>query len=299
MKTHRLAALLLALLPAPAFAWSNQGHMATGAIAYDTLTARDPASVAAIVAIMDRHPDHARFDAVLKGLSGEARTRRLFQYMARWPDDIRPTPYSRPEWHYYAQLVSGWTALTFKTGDADKAFAGSMKILRDPKASPAAKAIALCWVFHIVGDMHQPLHAGHRASARFPFTDRLGTIAWVKRSANEPAVEFHQLWDHALDRPGDEQAGAEAVAAGLRDVAIRTDQLSVGPNDLGRWFAESRGLARDLAYAPETLSATRNPDAAPVMSAAYVARMQGVARFRVAQAGRRLGALLAATVPAK
>jgi S1/P1 Nuclease len=294
MKTHLLAALL-ALAPGHAFAWSNQGHMATGAIAYDTLSARDPAAVAAIVAIMERHPDRARFDAALKGLSGDARTRVMFQYMARWPDDIRPTPYSRPDWHYHARIVSGGTAFTFKVGDADKAFAGSLQVLRDPKATPAAKAIALCWLFHITGDMQQPLHAGHRISWRFPFTDRLGTIAWVKRSAAEPPVEFHQLWDHALDRPGDERAGAEAIAASLRRVAMRADQEAVGgtPGDLIRWFTESSSLARDLAYAPETLAATRDPAAAPVMPASYITRMQSVSRFRVAQGGRRLANLMA------
>jgi len=91
------ALAVAALAPAPALAWNDQGHMATGDIAYDVLAERDPKAVAAIVALMRDHPDHAAFERQLAGLTGRARERRLFALMARWPDDTRGSPHDRPE----------------------------------------------------------------------------------------------------------------------------------------------------------------------------------------------------------
>lgn len=63
--------IVAALAPSTtAFAWSNQGHMVTGAIAYDDLARTDPGLIATIEAIMANHPDKARFDRALAGFSG-------------------------------------------------------------------------------------------------------------------------------------------------------------------------------------------------------------------------------------
>ncbi len=59
---------LAALLPAAALAWLPDGHMATGALAYDALERRDPQAVAAVVRIMQFHPERARFDRTLGDL---------------------------------------------------------------------------------------------------------------------------------------------------------------------------------------------------------------------------------------
>ena len=114
------ATALGALAPAPALAWNDQGHMATGDIAYDALAAQHPEAVAAIVAIMRDHPDHALFEKRLAGLTGKARERRLFALMAVWPDDPRGSQYDRPEWHYAVKGVSPWRfVVPFAVGGAD------------------------------------------------------------------------------------------------------------------------------------------------------------------------------------
>jgi S1/P1 Nuclease len=290
-----LLALLLFALPLPAFAWSNQGHMATGAIAYDRLARENPQAIAAIVAIMAQHPDKARFDRNLAGLRGPTRDRALFMWMARWPDDVRETPDDRPKWHYYGRIVSGWGSLfTFHVGEADKAFADNLAIIRDAKRSPADRAVAICWLFHITGDMHQPLHAGHQMNWRFPLTDRLGTIAWIRKKPGGTSVELHQLWDKALDQPGDDAAGAPIVAAFAKAVPLTERQRS---GDFAQWTAETVALARRYGYAPYALNATRNPSVAPVIPTDDLNRLRRIARVRVAQAGERLGALLTPLAP--
>lgn len=288
-------ALILIAAPLPAAAWSNQGHMATGLIAYDRLARDNPDAVAAIVAIMARHPDKARFDRNLAGLTGPARARALFMWMARWPDDIRDTAWDRPKWHYYGELVAGWNGLlNFHVGEADRAFPDNLATAMDVKRSAADRAVALCWLFHIAGDMHQPLHAGHSMDWRFPLTDRLGTIAWIRPAANMPAKTLHDLWDEALDRPGGDVVGAPQVAALAETVPLTPAQRTTPKNGaFALWTAESVALAIRRGYVANVVDATRDPAAAPVLQAGYLDRARRIARVRVAQAGERLAALLA------
>lgn len=285
-----LLALILLVLPLPANAWSNQGHMATGAIAYDRLARENPRAVAAIVEIMAQHPDKTRFDRNLAGLTGPTRDRALFMWMARWPDDIRGTRYDHPAWHYYARVVSGWQRIfTLHVGDADKAFSDNLASVRDTKRTASDRAVALCWLFHITGDMHQPLHAGHQMNWRFPLTDRLGTIAWVRKKSGGTSVELHQLWDKALDQTSDDVVGAPMVAAMAQAVPL-TDAQRGG--NFALWTAESVALARRFGYAPYARAATRDPSLAPVTPAADLNRVYRIAQVRVGQAGERLGGLL-------
>lgn len=283
--------------PAPALAWNDQGHMATGDIAYDTLSARDPQAVAAIVAIMRDHPDHAAFERQLAGLSGKARERRLFALMARWPDDTRGSPHDQPEWHYALKVVSPWRfVLPITVGDANKAFRANLAVARDPKAPRAERAIALCWIMHIVGDMHQPLHAGHWFSAKFPKSDRGGSIAYVRWAPGGPTVDLHDFWDGVPNRQGGRDAGSEALAAAAEAAHPRPVGSGLGPDPYKTfqgWERESWGLAKTVAYQDGTLVTGKTRAEAPVLPAGYWARARGLAELRVATAGYRLADVLA------
>lgn len=286
-----LAVTFLIALPSAASAWSNQGHMATGAIAYDRLAASDPAAVHAIVAIMAKHPDAKRFERNLSGLTGRERERALFMWMARWPDDIRQGPWDRPKWHYYATAAGGWTAIMpFHVGEANTAYAANLATARNGKASPADRAVALCWVFHITGDMQQPLHAGLRIDRHFLKSDRLGTVSWVRARPGGTPIELHQMWDHAVDRRLPEPQGAAVIARLAEAVPLSPEQRAMGSFD--RWFAESYALAKRRGYTADGMAATAAPADAPVVSGAYLKRLRALSLVRVAQGGERLAGVL-------
>jgi hypothetical protein len=292
------ATALGALAPAPAMAWNDQGHMATGDIAYDALAAHDPKAVAAIVAIMRDHPDHALFEKRLAGLSGKARERRLFALMAVWPDDTRRSQYDRPEWHYAVKVVSPWRfVVPFTFGQADRAFREQLAKARDTKAPRAERAIALCWIMHLVGDQHQPLHAGHWMSWTFPKTDRAGTLAYVRRQAGGAPTDMHDLWDAAPNRPAaSREAGADAAAAAIEAAHPRPARSDLGPNpsaSLSAWERESWTLAKTVAYRDGKLATTSVKAQAPVLPPGYVTKMNSIADTRIAQAGYRLADVLA------
>ena len=289
----RLLGLVLLCLSLPALAWDNRGHRVTGELAYDRLQASDPAAVAAIVAIMAQHPDRARFERNLAGLSGEARTRRMFGLMARWPDDIRETAWDRPEWHYGLKVVHGWTWLDwYIAGDAEEQWAANLATARSAGARASERAVALCWLLHIGGDMHQPLHRGHRLDAEWLKSDRAGTIAFVRRGPGQPPMELHQLWDKAFDPAGigggDEDGDVDRLHAAF---APRAAALT-SRGSFAQWLDESEALARKRAYTGPALAATHAAADAPPITPAYLAMLLQIAEVRVIEAGVRMGTSL-------
>jgi hypothetical protein len=293
-------AMLSLIAAEPALAWSSQGHMATGLIAYDRLAVRDPGAIAAIEALIAQHPDSARFESALAGLDGAERERRLFALIARWPDDIRSTPYNHTHWHHQVRVVTGWKALRGpRLGEADHGFRNSLALVRDAKADPGRRAIALCWLFHIVGDMHQPLHAGQRMDARFPLSDLAGTVGWIRREPGAAPEPFHHFWDTAADRPTDEWTGALALAQ-TEEVVATPEERGSGDilADYKAWVKESERLAAEVAYPDAMEAEAGKPEKAGELSADYVAKARAVAEQRLGQAGERLADLLAALFPA-
>jgi hypothetical protein len=307
---HRLNAPLVAASLAttlaaatPALAWNNQGHMATGAIAYDALMRADPAVVQKVLALTAALPQRQRMDAAIAGLTGPARDRAVFEYLARWPDDIRRGPLDRPDWHYAVHIVSpGWTLIPYTAGKARQAYDGAMATLEDPRASARDKAIAIAWVMHLAGDTQQPLHAGNRlAFPDFPKSDRAGTIGYVRTAPGAPPRSLHDAWDGAADLPGADKPAADALTAKLEQRGL-PPLGPVGPLRHGydaafrSWWRESYHLAVSVAYTGDALKEAPTPAKAPVLSQAYVDRARGLAEPRIRLGGLRAAASLAASL---
>lgn len=298
---HAALALLLCLAvpPSPARAWLAPGHMATGALAYDALERRDPAAVRAITALEASHPDHARFEAALDGLKGAPRDRRLFELMARWPDDARGGPYDHPDWHWSEKIVSPMgRLLPFAWGRARPAFARELRLARDPAAPAAERAVALCWVLHIAGDMHEPEHAGLWMDRRFPLTDQAGNTAWVRTTPATRPEKLHWLWDSAGDPDPDAARARDPDALAARLEAEHPDPglAPPPPPDVmaayDGWVDESRTMARRLAYRDGALPLGTTPARAALLPPGYLDEVQAAAEARLALAGYRIAGVL-------
>jgi hypothetical protein len=176
-----------------------------------------------------------------------------------------------------------------------------LAVAQDERAKPADRAIALCWLFHLVGDMHQPLHAGHRMSGSFPFTDRAGTIAWVRSSADQPPVTLHLFWDRAADLPGPAGAGAATIAREAEEDVVRADMVAptVGAPEaqFQAWTRESEQLAAQVVYQGAGLTAAAQKENAPVLPPTYVSKARKLADRRLGEAGIRLAQLIERLFP--
>ena len=303
LRTSPISLVTLLVLASPAEAWNNQGHMATGATAYDILTRADPAVVRRVLALAAALPQRQALERGVVGLSGPARDRMVFAYLARWPDDVRNGPLDHPDWHYAVHVVSpGWSLIPYTAGRARQAYDASMATLERPAASDRDKAIAVAWVLHLSGDTQQPLHAGNRmALPAFPKSDRAGTIGYVRNAPGSPPRSLHDAWDSAADVPGDERTGATRIAAKVEGAGPSTlgsvSALRRDPDRAFRtWWMESYLLAQTVAYVGDGLRESPTSSNAPVLSRDYQDRARRVAESRIRLGGLRGAASLAAAL---
>lgn len=144
--------------------------------------------------------------------------------------------------------------------------------LADKNAPMIVKRMALRYVAHLVGDMHQPLHAGR-------LKDRGGTE--IKVSYKGQTTNLHYFWDTDLVEM---EPGSPAEVAQRLGAAITSeDRLRWQRGGPVQWTDESLMLARSRAY-PVGESVE--------LSDQYVEMARPVVRTRLVQAGIRLAWLL-------
>src|SRR5215472_14395918 len=150
-----------------AFAWSKAGHMVSGAIAYADVKHTSPEILARVIALLKSHP-HYQTKWVPRlaqlNLSAEEQELYLFMLAARWPDDIRgDAAFHHGAWHYInlPYTPEGQPASVQPVDPPSDniltAYQTNLDMVQST-AQDATRAVALCWVFHLIGDVHQPLH---------------------------------------------------------------------------------------------------------------------------------------------
>ncbi len=295
-----IAALAVIIVPREAVAWNRAGHMVSGAIAYSDLRTRDPAALQRVISLLWTHPAYAaRWLPLITAHGAADHDIALFMYAARWPDDTRDEPqYDHPTWHYtnFPVLIAGDTTRppAAITGDVVTETAHNLSVLRDPDALDADKAIAIAWVLHLVGDIHQPLHATNLFSSRWPQGDRGGNLFFIRATATSQPINLHSFWDGLIIGSDDIRSTMNRATAlrAARTSASFTSQLALlAP--LGWARDESLPLARRWAYADGTFEGGVSRETAAVLPASYAANAQRLAEERVTLAGYRMAALLA------
>lgn len=293
-----IGAVLLACLSGPAIAWSEESHMTTGAIAYDDLLRSSPDLMPEIDRILAAHPDRKALDKHLVGLEAGDLKRALFEWLARWPDDANGTPYEHRDWHYELRVINAAAWIwPFRNGNASNAFDHNYEVLSNKAAPLEDRAVALSWLLHIIGDIQQPLHAGHWMSWRFRTTDHAGTYAFVRRTKDDNATDLHQYWDKILDQPGAADATAQYWVPQLqmefpRSALPELNETTVPKDRYRGWIDDSFKLARIAAYQGAFLRATDTKENAPVVSRDYTIRSHYIAKRRVALGGYRIADMI-------
>jgi hypothetical protein len=302
----RLTLFAVLLLPAPALAWSKPGHMVTGAIAYAVLEKDDPAALAKAVELLKQTPQYARdWKPTADGLPEAERGLYLFMMAARWADDIRGDPrYDRPPWHYIGLPFKppgqpAWLTEPLPAPvNAVTAFERNREAVR---AAPDAdeRAVALCWLFHLVGDIHQPLHAGGLVTRDWPLGDRGGNSAKVRPEPTGRAVNLHYYWDGLITNTDDyRQCKNRATELRLRPAFARERLAELAAIDRFEDWArtESSPLARSVVYRGGTLPVGLSDADAPPLPADYAKQAQAVGERRAVLAGYRLAAVVRAAM---
>jgi hypothetical protein len=318
--------LLLALLTSlailsmqGAFAWDSVGHRLSAAIASNYLSDN---SKTELLKILQQHPRYQQdfldqMPASITRGSEEDRFVWLLGQAAFWPDITRGLPeatrklYNRANWHYIdgawlrgqAQVqgntyigVAPFSDITEKNTQDIRAEANvdnvmvaldyNTTLLANSQASFPQRAVALCWVLHLIGDIHQPLHVGSLYSAnRFSSGDRGGN------GIETDGRNLHSRWDRALSSEG-VNANLEII---LRQHSTTLERMArQNDEDWSLWMQESRALLLNTVYTEEMKSAiARSDDSSDKLrkfnlSDDYVEAMKYHTRMRLALAGRRL-----------
>jgi hypothetical protein len=314
------AAAAVILAPVRATAWNDAGHKTIALFAYREL---DDGTRAKLIKILEKHPHYDIF--LKKGQpQGVDRGEWLVMQAATWPDWVRPKKkHPRPEiekyhhgpWHYIDKpfVLPGEkkldeAALEPKAPHVVSALGDCVAELKKPATTEQeaqARAVTLCWLLHLVGDIHQPLHAAQLYSDQFPPPegDRGGNYFFVPNSKHIP--ELHAYWDSLLGRDA-RSAAVDLVAEDLRHTRAFTRKALkkyLAKTAFAGWAAESHYYARKLAYLDGQLkgvSIAPAPDGrhevghvAP-LTADYERNAVNAARRRGALAGHRLADQLTA-----
>jgi hypothetical protein len=277
--------------------------MVSGALVYSLLKQEHPRALEHWTAVLKQHPQlEERWRERLDQEAAADRDQYLWMLAARWPDDIRGNPdYDRPEWHYinlpYKPEGQPESVVLPSLAEVNilTAYRTNLAVLKG-EAAPREKAVALCWLLHLVGDIHQPLHAATLFTTEFPEGDRGGTRFYIRATAESDSIGLHKFWDDLI-------LGAEEFRA-ARNAAILVRQahppgelteLAARPDDADfRVWAEeeSFSLARRSVYLQGRLKGSAARDGGPVLPDGYAASAQQIARRRMALAGHRLTILI-------
>jgi hypothetical protein len=299
--------LIYLILQAPASAWNEKGHLAIARLAWLKLSACEQM---ACTKILQSHPHYAEYLIADKPAEFSA-DEWAFMRASYWPDWVRSNhteEFNQPTWHYVtAAFVPPYSKL--KAGDLPGAepnivtqIPASLKTIES--GTPAERAISLCWLLHLVGDIHQPLHCCSQLSELFPRGDQGGNLAMV-RIANGMPIRLHFAWDAMLGTELDpasilkavadlqqfESEHAQAIAHDVEHQATSAD-----------WAREGFDLARTHVYLdgdlrPSHVDQLPGDELVPNLSDAYLQQAVPVAREGAVKAACRLASNLAASLP--
>lgn len=312
-----------------AHAWDHPGHMITGAIAFAEVERARPELIDKIGLLFMAHPDAAPFWVAAGAEKGKEGVRRKFAECARWADDTKFSPNDRPVWHTARLPIvakgappEAEAAAAAKhgkpVGQALDALKLNFATLRNHESTNLERALAMCWVFHIVGDIHQPMHVSDLYSKEFPAGNAAATLSYIEDPVTEKPMPLHVLWDtNAIRIPSIEEVDKHTQELLKKHPRSSFAELKAHPNSdpnaFENWAKESHQVAVDWAYDLETLP---DPDKgqdsdklmknmvnfiltgeshvkeAPKLPAGYWEKLQLTAQRRITLAGYRIADLI-------
>jgi hypothetical protein len=286
--TRRLWVLIGLLLPGGAQAWGDEGHEVVGLIAERFL---EPAVRQQVNALLATDGSHLTPDT---SLASETTWADRFRDSDRGSGGARYR--ATREWHYVdiEILKPDLDAACFghpplapavpaSLAPPDRCIVDQIEAFRgelgDARLPVQERLVALQFLLHLIGDLHQPLHASDDA-------DRGGNDKRVEAHGFRRG-SLHQYWDGVfVSRLGE---NSETVAQRLAAEITAAQRHDWARGTPAAWALQSFALGQTVAYGD-----LPRPDAAGVyeLPAAYVDAATDAVRLQLERAGVRLAAVL-------
>ena len=308
--------MCLVLFSSASQAWFGFGHMAVAYVAYQKLT---PEKKIRVAALLKRNPYYkTKWKALIPaGTPADQQDLLLFMIAATWPDEIKSDPaYNLPDgtaggnrpptdgtqwlnqgygdlhrhkyWHFIDTPFSqdNTPLVPIPTTNTETEIAVCRQTLtlvptskKDAKKIDELKSYDLVWLLHLVGDVHQPLHATTRVSSAAVNGDDGGNSVKL----NDPSGHLHQFWDGL---PGDSSDLTQVI--NYAKALAPADPALAQKTDAADWISESFDLARNTVY-----SGPIGPGLGPfTLTDDYKTQAHKIADARVELAGERLANLI-------
>ena len=319
-------------------AWNDLGHMTVARVAYEKLTESERA---AVVDILRYHP-HYRELLLKDRPGDATEAEWVFLQAATWPDRVRPPRVASHEplgahsiyrfhhgtWHYANfEYRAGQQQTTMPSeplphfprpsNPADDTdiiqqldhsyliVRGKERELSHPESElgrAEIRAVRLCWLFHLIGDIHQPLHVATLVDDRIPSLhhgDDGGNKLAVRVNHSSAPRRLHALWDDLLGTQPHFNKVVQLAEVFSRDPRLAPNQLPEFAKHKQSWeFAEeSYQIAKEVVYQNGRLhyamwsrveSHELSSQDVPVLPQQAIDQAHNVARRRITLAGYRL-----------
>ena len=222
--------------------------------------------------------------------------RKTLGEVANWADEIKDTPWGKRlgRWHYddiplcgeadYAHYCRGGACATAQ-------LARHIGMLENRAVPVYRRNEALKWVVHLMGDIHQPLHASNHG-------DRGGNavkVSFFGETDNAPYGEMnlHAIWDvHMVRRLVSEKGGEDATVSSPTGDA---EKAVWERGSIGDWVKESNRIAMSVVYPAlpvEFSCASGTRKDVLTIDEVYYSRAAPVIDLQIRKAGVRLARVL-------
>ncbi|CAN5630351.1 S1/P1 nuclease [soil metagenome] len=307
LKTAARFALLFVILfsiVSNSFAWDETGHKITAYIAWQRMTPDVRDRVIKILLSAPEDSQIATFYAGFGSRTQDSRRREFFMTMATWPDiirdksfDTRFKKYANGNWHYadtFWQWKDGKAVLVESaepSGLAMQKLIDFDKLIRGD-ATDAEKAVAIAWLEHLIGDIHQPLHTSGKVTDSNQKGDQGGNLFLLtpKGTPRDKQENLHWFWDSVVGRYSPNTKD-QCDSDYLDPIALEIMKLypydkmkdKLSPDKFDVWAKESLDIAMNDVY--KDLRWFESP------SDKYKKKAFEIAQARLALAGYRMGDL--------
>ncbi|STX29147.1 3'-nucleotidase/nuclease [Legionella beliardensis] len=250
-------------------AWNSLGHRIVAQIAYDQLTP-------------EAKQIYNRYNHALDGVYSA----KSLVSAAPWLDRLR---YRNELWlqamHYIdiPYVIDKTPPINPDKINAVYAINEAVSILKSETASSYDKGFSLRVLLHVVGDIHQPMHAVNLFSVNYPKGDQGGNQ--VVLGANSVATNLHAYWDNGGGFLKPKQGYSYKYVVKQAHLLEKRWPCHVNRDEPSakQWADESHQLAIKVAY---LLKKGDKP------SKIYQQSVKTISKQRLAMAGCRLGKLL-------
>ena len=191
----------------PAMAWGPVAHAVIGQLVEDDLL-KDHEGLRRLLTSFQQPAQRQPLKQALLGTDPPA-LGQVLRVLANWPDVQRGQPGmlpADPQRHYVNLPHRARYTRAQHCPDgvcSIETLLQQRAILADRQAPLPKRAVALAWVAHLVGDMHQPLHAGKEKDRG----GNLTCVAWMGQPSESVIVDgkkgcsganLHAVWDSKI-----------------------------------------------------------------------------------------------------